>query len=202
MQILLKLIDDGGIAMVAIFALSIVGWYVMLNKWFILRREYSRTARWRNEADELVKTGNLEGMRAVCLKWPCTASKIMRFCLRNDISQPNFIRHLDTHLSKQAANGRARLAFISVVAATLPLLGLLGTIFGMVTTFTVLSEVGTRPELLAGGISQALLTTEAGMLTALPIVLGHAWLKSKQDRALNEAAILARSFRRHLHGGG
>jgi biopolymer transport protein ExbB len=64
------------------------------------------------------------------------------------------------------------LAVIAVLGSIAPLLGLLGTVSGMITTFTVIAEVGTgnaRP--LAGGISEALVATEAGLLVAIPGLL-------------------------------
>ncbi len=69
------------------------------------------------------------------------------------------------------------LSWLGVSAATAPLLGLLGTVTGMIHTFQLITSVGVGDaRLLADGISEALVTTEAGLCVAIPALLCHAWL--------------------------
>ncbi|MEQ8979702.1 MAG: MotA/TolQ/ExbB proton channel family protein, partial [Deltaproteobacteria bacterium] len=64
-----------------------------------------------------------------------------------------------------------------------PLLGLLGTVTGMITTFEVITVFGTgNPRLLSGGISVALITTQLGLMVAIPLVLGHAFVSRAVER--------------------
>lgn len=66
-------------------------------------------------------------------------------------------------------------SFIKLIAAISPLLGLLGTVTGMILTFQAISLFGTGdPKLMAGGISQALVTTVLGLIVAIPLLFGHA----------------------------
>ncbi len=68
---------------------------------------------------------------------------------------------------------------IKVVSAVAPLMGLLGTVTGMIRTFQIITLFGTGdPKLMAGGISEALVTTMLGLLAAIPLVLLHSWLAS------------------------
>ena len=87
---------------------------------------------------------------------------------------------------------------IKVLAAVAPLLGLLGTVTGMIATFQAITLFGTGdPKLMAGGISQALVTTVLGLCVAIPLVLLHSWVAGR-SRALIEileeqtAGIIAR----------
>jgi biopolymer transport protein ExbB len=74
------------------------------------------------------------------------------------------------------------LSWISVFASTAPLLGLLGTVMGMIELFNVITMHGTSdPKLLAGGISIALVTTEAGLIVAIPLQLLHTLLVNISD---------------------
>ena len=88
---------------------------------------------------------------------------------------------------------------IKLLAATSPLLGLLGTVTGMILTFQAISLFGTGdPKLMAGGISQALITTVLGLVVAIPLLFGHsvvAWMASSMIQQLDEqcAGVLARS---------
>lgn len=91
---------------------------------------------------------------------------------------------------------------IKLFAATSPLLGLLGTVTGMILTFQAISLFGTGdPKLMAGGISQALITTVLGLVVAIPLLFGHsvvAYLSRAMIQRLDEqcAGVLARSAER------
>ncbi len=88
---------------------------------------------------------------------------------------------------------------IKLLAATSPLLGLLGTVTGMILTFQAISLYGTGdPKLMAGGISQALVTTVLGLVVAIPLLFGHsvvAWMAASMVQQLDEqcAGALARA---------
>lgn len=86
-----------------------------------------------------------------------------------------------------------RLSVLAVGAAIAPLLGLLGTVTGMIHTFRLISVFGTGdPRLLSAGISEALVTTEAGLVVAIPLLLFHAFLSRRVHRVsegLDTAAV-------------
>ena len=90
-----------------------------------------------------------------------------------------------THLQK-------RLGFLKIIAVVAPLMGLLGTVTGMIITFQAIALFGTGdPKLMAGGISQALVTTVMGLCVAIPIVLLHtlaAGLARRLAQLLEEQA--------------
>jgi biopolymer transport protein ExbB len=78
------------------------------------------------------------------------------------------------------------LLFIKVVSVVAPLLGLLGTVTGMIQTFQVITLYGAGdPKLMAGGISQALVTTVQGLVVAIPMVLLHTILTGLSKRIIN-----------------
>ena len=93
---------------------------------------------------------------------------------------------------------------MTVVAAVAPLLGLLGTVTGMIATFDVITEHGTGdPKLLSGGISEALITTELGLVVAIPTLILGALLSAKAEGLLGrlESAALA-VMNRHVLSQG
>ncbi|MFW5752488.1 MAG: MotA/TolQ/ExbB proton channel family protein [Planctomycetota bacterium] len=90
---------------------------------------------------------------------------------------------LEAALLREEPRLERSLSFLAVLAAVAPLLGLLGTVTGMIRTFQVIAVHGTgNPRLLSGGISEALVTTQMGLLAAVPILLAHAWLGRVVDR--------------------
>ncbi|HEX7899659.1 MAG TPA: MotA/TolQ/ExbB proton channel family protein [Planctomycetota bacterium] len=90
-----------------------------------------------------------------------------------------------------------RLRFLAVLVGILPLLGLLGTVSGMIGTFEVIHTMGLGdPRMLAGGIREALVATEAGLATALPALLFHQIVASRLRRVEGEEEILLRRLTR------
>ncbi len=88
---------------------------------------------------------------------------------------------------ERATNGLRRyLRLFNGVATISPLLGLLGTVLGMIRAFNAIVNAGAmgRPELLAGGISQALLTTAAGLTVAIPGLIAYLYFISRVDRLI------------------
>jgi biopolymer transport protein ExbB len=105
---------------------------------------------------------------------------------------------LDEAILREAPNLEKWQGGIKVLAAVAPLLGLLGTVTGMIATFQAITLFGTGdPKLMAGGISQALVTTVLGLCVAIPLVLLHSWVAGR-SRGLIEileeqtAGIIAR----------
>ncbi len=79
------------------------------------------------------------------------------------------------------------LSAIAVLAGIAPLLGLLGTVSGMISTFQIITyHGGGDPRLLAGGISEALITTEFGLIVAIPALLVHSYLSGRADKIASD----------------
>lgn len=92
----------------------------------------------------------------------------------------------------QASRMRRALGLIATLGAVLPLLGLLGTVWGMLMSFEVIHGYGTgQPKRLAGGIGQALLTTQAGLWCAVPILFFHHVLKNRLRLISIEIKVLS-----------
>jgi biopolymer transport protein ExbB len=87
------------------------------------------------------------------------------------------------------------LSFIAVTAATAPLLGLLGTVTGMINTFKLITIFGTGDaRQLSSGISEALITTEFGFIVAIPALIGHAFLNRKAKAVIARMETTAMTF--------
>lgn len=91
------------------------------------------------------------------------------------IDAETLILKLDEQILKEQAPINARIGFIKIISMVAPLLGLLGTVVGMILTFQAITLFGTGdPKTMAGGISQALMTTVLGLCVAIPTVLLHS----------------------------
>jgi len=109
---------------------------------------------------------------------------------------------LDEAIIKETPRIEYGLNFIKILAAIAPLLGLLGTVTGMIQTFQAITLFGTGdPKLMAGGISTALVTTVMGLVVAIPLVLLHSYLSGKASRLVQvldeqSAGLIARHAER------
>jgi len=93
---------------------------------------------------------------------------------------------VDEAFYKEVPSIQSGFSMIKLFAATTPLLGLLGTVTGMILTFQSITLFGTSdPKLMAGGISQALITTMLGLIAAIPLLFAHTLLSSKSKKIIN-----------------
>ncbi|MBW9262050.1 MAG: MotA/TolQ/ExbB proton channel family protein [Candidatus Thiodiazotropha sp. (ex. Lucinisca nassula)] len=109
-------------------------------------------------------------------------------------------KHFDEAILRELPKLRRGLRLLAIFAAVAPLLGLLGTVTGMIETFQSITLFGTGdPKLMSGGISQALVTTELGLAVAIPMVLLHSYLAGRSNRVVrlldqqSAAMVAARS---------
>lgn len=94
--------------------------------------------------------------------------------------------HLFAFILRQRIRHERRLPLLTVIAAAAPLLGLLGTVVGMVKTFTLITVFGTgNAEKLSSGISEALVTTELGLIVAIPTLIIHGYLSHRAQKGLS-----------------
>ena len=122
-------------------------------------------------------------------------TRMVRFAMQN-LEQGVEAGYLAHELSRQANalvhQLRAYLRPLDVIAGLSPLLGLLGTVSGMILAFQQMEAAGRQvdPSILSGGIWQALLTTAAGLVVAIPVATVHSWFERKAERVshrLNDA---------------
>ena len=103
-----------------------------------------------------------------------------------DIDAETLQLKLDEAILKEQPSINARIAFIKIISMVAPLLGLLGTVIGMIVTFQAITLFGTGdPKTRAGGISQALITTVLGLTVAIPTVLLHSIVDSRAKSILH-----------------
>lgn len=110
--------------------------------------------------------------------------RIMRVYTEDASQDLETLEHrLDEATLKEIPKLERGLSTVAILAAIAPLLGLLGTVTGMIATFQSITLFGTGdPKLMSGGISQALVTTELGLVVAIPIVLLHSFISGKSNR--------------------
>ncbi|MCP4406879.1 MAG: hypothetical protein GY807_03810 [Gammaproteobacteria bacterium] len=102
-----------------------------------------------------------------------------------NLQKENLAAQLDEGVAEEAHRLQRGLPTLTILAAVTPLLGLLGTVTGMIETFQTITLFGTGdPKLMSGGISQALVTTQLGLAVAIPVLLMHSFLNGRANRLI------------------
>jgi biopolymer transport protein ExbB len=192
----MQLLDQGGWVLWAILAGSLLGWAVIVWKLLELRAELAGGFDWAEGALNALKRNDPAGARSHVAGRSGAVARLMRQAL--EVREPKrrfFEKHLRPMLDSEAAALRGRLPLLATLAGLLPLMGLLGTVLGMVQTFTALESGGLGEiDRLAAGISQALITTQAGLVVALPILLMHRVLAAAFDRHIDRATLYVKKI--------
>jgi len=198
-----QLWEQGGWVLVAIVALSLVAWGLLASQWLRLRRSVLRNAAWADRAVEQLAAGDRRAALEACRGHEDIVGRLLRTGLPTPDPRRFFAPgHLEPLLGAERFDLGRHLPLIAVLASLATLLGLLGTILGMVQTFGVITVHGTRDVgRFADGISQALVTTQAGLVTALPILVLHGWLRGRVYRCLDTARLYTKRIQGALEHG-
>jgi len=165
--------EAGGIiAWVLVYMGIFVGVLVAIRA-LILLKTSGNTERLVDKVAPLVEEGKLDRALDVVSRAKNAPGRVLRVTLEN-VKRPR--EQLEDAISEALLREESTLdrfgSVIVVAAAVAPLLGLLGTVTGMISTFDVITEYGTgNPKLLSGGISEALITTQFGLIVAIPALL-------------------------------
>lgn len=158
-------IQQGGLVGYVILSIGLVGLLMALERAVSLTLTGSAMSKQRNEA---ARDDNPLGR------------VLMAFEKDKSADLETVESRLDEAIIKETPDLEKRLPALKIFAAVAPLLGLLGTVTGMIQTFQSITLFGTGdPKLMAGGISQALITTVLGLVVSIPLVMLHQWLAGR-----------------------
>jgi biopolymer transport protein ExbB len=156
-----------------IIALGIAAIILVILRAVTLVRASDNIQKIAAKVNEKIASGDTDGALKVCKKNISAAANVIAATVRNLQRDRD---HIEDIISESILHESSYIdrfgAAILVIAAIAPLLGLLGTVTGMISTFDIITEFGTGdPKLLSSGISEALLTTEFGLIVAIPTLL-------------------------------
>ena len=184
MNIALQIIEyfrPGGVVMFPILIISLWMWGLIIER-IIYFRKIERRDVTLDQAVEAVRGRSAAGIDESLISG-LRAMVAVGF-LKERMGSTELNRDiLKRYAMRQRPLLRRRLAVIGILAAIAPLLGLLGTVTGMMTTFDVISVFGTgNARAMAAGISEALLTTQSGLLVAIPGLYMSIYLNRRAER--------------------
>ncbi len=192
LDIILDTWDQGGIVLVPIFLAAFWGFVLVLRTWFRMgwgRGESSLIPRFEDVARRL-EAGDEAGARSAVAAMPGVAGFGADLILKHrTLPEDSLQALLQEKLSHRLFLMERHIPLIQSLAAAAPLLGLLGTVSGLIHTFQAMKEFGSgNSQLLSRGISEALIAAQTGLLVAIILILlGHrlegriTWLKDQTE---------------------
>jgi len=181
-----QFVMKGGYLMYPIILCSILTMAILFERLFALRRSRIIPEKFIIEVSDLVRQQRMEDALTQCRLNDSSISRILMAGIsRHDKSRQQVKEAIEDIGRLEAANLERFLNILGTIAGIAPLLRLLGTVTGMIKAFSVISHAGIgNPQMLAGGISEALITTAAGLTVAIPAFVFYKLLRSRVDKRI------------------
>ena len=178
-----RLFASGGWVILPIFMVGSTGFYLLVNICVRLEGDLFRRHQMKNmEAlKHFFRIGDIDRAKKLLNRTSGPQSVALAMLIEyRHLPILTLRKHLQEKLSIYSAQLDRGIHFVMVLAVSAPLFGLLGTVSGMIHTFELLTAHGnSNPTLLAGGISEALIATQSGLVIAFPLVLISHWLEDR-----------------------
>ena len=178
-----QFIKAGGPVMYPLGALVIWALTLMLWKLIIFSRKYTSESRISKNVMSYLNSNDIEKAKSYISKHHGVVARVVLACLEHSKwSRASAEKAVKEILIEELPKLNSHLNTLAVIAGAAPLLGLLGTVTGMIKLFEVITSYGTGdPKILAAGISEALITTEVGLIIAIPVMIIHNFLRNRAD---------------------
>ena len=182
-----ELISSGGWLMVPIILCSVISVAIIIERLWTLKKDNVAPADLVVDLEHLLEQHQLTEASLEELEHSSYLGRILvaGLCVPNQT--PAEIRRSIEEAGRHVVHELEKyLNALGTIAAITPLLGLLGTVIGMIKVFAAITAVGVgNPQILAGGISEALITTAAGLSVGIPSLMFHRYFKGK----INELTV-------------
>ena len=176
-----EFITAGGIFMWPLLACSVlIIAFSIERSWFLQKRLVCPDGL-SNQLKNLIDNKDIDNKQAEEISHLSSLGYLLINCLKyRNLPRENLESKIEEKAAEVQYGLERNLTMLGTIATISPLLGLLGTVVGMITAFTGLTETaGANPDLLAAGISQALITTAFGLLIAVPGLVLHKYFEHK-----------------------
>ena len=180
---MLELIKAGGWLMWPITLCSIISLAIIAERFWSLRKKRISPRNLVAQVYQWEKVGHLDIKRINALRASSPLGRILAAGLVNRKHPRDVMKESIEEVGRHVAHELDRfLNTLGTIASISPLLGLLGTVIGMIKVFAVITTQGVGdPSILADGISTALITTAAGLSVAIPSLMFHRYFRGKVD---------------------
>jgi biopolymer transport protein ExbB len=176
-----EFITAGGIFMWPLLVCSVLIIAFSIERTWFLQKRLICPDGLSNQLRNLIENNNIDNKQAEEISHLSSLGFLLINCLKyKNLPRENLESKIEEKAAEVQYSLERNLTMLGTIATISPLIGLLGTVVGMITAFTGLTETsGANPDLLAAGISQALITTAFGLLIAVPGLVLHKYFEHK-----------------------
>jgi biopolymer transport protein ExbB len=182
------LIQRGGVIFVLIIALSVVAVAIIIDRMLFYKKTRGDEEAIMRRLETTLAKGNFDEALAVCEAMPSPITNLMKVGIEHRAYSREVIKMAVSDAANMEIPQMERfLSTLGTIAHVTPLLGLLGTVTGNIQAFGVLGQTGVGtgdPTILAKGISEALLTTAAGIIVSVPAIAFYNYLVSRVNHSI------------------
>jgi biopolymer transport protein ExbB len=177
----IDILISGGPVMIPLGLLSLVALAIVLERLWILRRTNYMKDTVVNSLSQLLANRNFKSATDYCRRHPGPFTHLVVALVENRHAPYDELKEIMEDTGRRELLGLQRgLPALATIVGGAPLLGLLGTVLGMIKIFTVVAGSGSGiTEQLASGIAQALITTATGLIIAIPTLFTHSFLEAR-----------------------
>ena len=178
-----ELVKSGGWLMLPILLCSVIAMAIIFERLWTLRPSRIAPQNTLSQVWQWIKSNELDSIRVASLREESPLGEILAAGITNARNGREIMKESIEEQAGRVVHELERyLNSLGTIAAITPLLGLLGTVIGMIDVFSVIMVQGAgSPGVLAGGISKALITTAAGLTIAIPTLIFHRYFTRRVD---------------------
>ncbi len=181
---LINIVLKGGILVYILFILSIIAVAVFIERYITIKRLRINTRAFMNKLKLLILNNDIDSAIAICESTNSPVSIVLKGIIKKRNLEYNEIKDfIETESQLQLFKLEKHMNILGTIAAASPLIGFLGTVTGMIKTFMAIqtNAGNVNPEILAGGIWEALVTTAVGLSIGIPVLIAYNYLVGKID---------------------
>lgn len=190
----LHLFLAGGYVMWPILLASIITVAIAVERFRFYQQSATDMALLKRQLPLLVSSGKMQEAKALCHQAGGILGEALADVIEKSHSPINLKDYLEGSLTQSAVSIRANLNYLSAIVTLSPLLGLLGTVTGMISAFDVLSISDGQPFAITGGVAEALIATAFGLFVAILALIVHVWLSQLANRLITDIETGANHF--------
>lgn len=208
----LEILQSTGLMLYPLAVLSIIAVFLVIFYLLTIRQGAVVSDKFMNSADALVRKQDYLGLLAVCNRHNQSIARItektLDFATKNPTATFDEVREVtEAEGTRQASILNQRITYLADIGSIAPMVGLLGTVIGMIKSFRDIGNIalmGDKQNVLATGVSEALLTTAGGLVIGIPALIFYSLFRGRVQRLVAEmeaaathlSALLAAQYKR------
>ena len=210
----LEILHSAGFMLYPLAALSVAAVFLIIFYLLTIRQGAVVSDKFMNAADALIRKQDYLGLLAICNRHNEAIARItektLDFATKNPTATFEEVREVTgAEGSRQSSLLYQRITYLAVIGSIAPMVGLLGTVIGMIKSFRAIGGIKVAADMqtaLAGGVSEALLTTAAGLIIGIPAMIFYSLFSGRVQRLISEMeaatthllALLAAQYKRSV----